>query len=331
MTARDRVRAAVEGAPVDRVPVAFWRHFPEQDHKAESLAAAHVAFQRRYGWDLLKVTPAAGYYGDDWGLRASYKPNREGTRHYADRPVKKAADWGRLKALDVTAGAYGRELHALRLIREALPGDLILSTVFSPLAIARTLAGEQALVRYLREAPDELHRGLEIITDVTARFAAETLSAGADGVFFATQCASTDYVTVEEYGEFGRPYDLRVLDAARDSEIRLLHIHGTAIMFDQLTDYPVDIINWHDRKTPPTLAEARSRFSGCLAGGVNEWETLSSGSPEQIADEVRDAATQTGGIRHLLAAGCVIPVDTTDARLLAARNAAEIPFIPVIP
>lgn len=323
MTARDRVLAAIQGKPVDRAPIAFWRHFPNDDQKAETLASAHVAFQKRYEWDLLKVTPSSGYYGDDWGLRASFKPNREGIRHYMDRPVKKAADWAHLKTLDVTTGVYGRELHALRLVRESLPDHLIISTIFSPLTIARTLAGEQALVRYLREDPNALHQGLEIITDVTSRFAAETLPAGADGVFFATQCASTEYLTVEEYEEFGRPYDLRVLDAVRRADFRILHIHGTAIMFDELTDYPVDMLNWHDRRTPPSLAQARERFSGCLAGGVNEWETLSSGTAEQIAAEIKDAIAQTGGTRHLVAAGCVIPVDIAEERLKATKQAVE--------
>ena len=323
MNSRDRIRAAIAGKPVDRVPVALWRHFPGDDQRAESLAAAHVTFQKKYQWDLLKVTPASGYYGDDWGLRAGYKPNREGTRHYADRPIKKPADWGRLKSLDVTGGAYGRELHALRLIREALPDVVILSTVFSPLTIAGTLSGPEASLRYLRENPDELHRGLELITDVTARFAAETLAAGADGIFFATAAATTDYLGVEEYEEFGRPYDLRVLEAAGGGELRILHTHGMHVMFDLVTDYPVDAINWHDRRTPPTLAEARHRFSGCLVGGINEWDTLASGTPEQIDAEVRDATTQTGGVRHIVGAGCTLPIDITEDRMRAARAAVE--------
>lgn len=323
MTGRDRILAAVGGAPVDFVPIALWRHFPKDDQRAETLATAHVAFQEQYEWDFLKVTPTSGYYGDDWGLRAGYRPNREGTRHYSDRPIKKPGDWSHLKNLDVTSGVYGRELHALRLIRAARAQDLILSTIFSPLSIARTLAGGQALVRYLRETPEDLLRGLELITEVTERFAAETLISGADGIFFATQCASTDYLTVEEYAEFGRPFDLRVLEASAGAAVRLLHLHGQAIMFDELSDYPVEIINWHDRRTSPTLAEGHARFPGSVAGGLDELGTLGSGTPEQIAAEVRDAIAQTGGLRHIVTGGCVIPIDLPDDRLQAARKAAR--------
>jgi len=261
VTKRERVYAAIDGKPVDRPPVALWRHFPTDDHKADALAQAHAAFQKAYDWDFLKITPASSFYGDDWGLKASYRPNREGTRHYTDRPVKKETDWPKLKRLDVTTGSHGRELHAIRALRKMLPDDILLASVFSPLTIARTLAGETALLRYLRDSIDEMHEGLDVIAEATAKFSEECLVAGADGIFLATQCASTGYLTIEEYEEFGRPYDLRVLEAAPHAEIVLLHIHGERIMFEQLTDYPVHIINWHDRKTHPTLKEARDHAS----------------------------------------------------------------------
>lgn len=323
MTNRERVYAAIDGKPVDRPPVALWRHFPQDDQRAEGLAQAHVAFQRAFDWDFLKVTPASGYYGDDWGLRAGYKPNRDGTRHYTDRPIKKETDWPKLKRIDVTTGAYSRELKALRLIRKALPDDVILATIFSPLTIARTLAGETALLRYLRDSIDETHEGLDIITEVTTQFASECLAAGADGLFFATQCASTAYMTIEEYEEFARPYDLRVLDAARSGEIVLLHVHGERIMFEQLTDYPVQIINWHDRKTPPTLKEARAQFSGTLAGGVDAMDTIGKATAAQITAEAKDAIAQAGKNKFILSAGCVIPIDAPEANIRAVRQAVE--------
>ncbi len=323
MTKRDRVYAAIDGKPVDRPPVALWRHFPNEDHKADTLAQAHAAFYKTYDWDFLKITPASSYYGDDWGLKSTYRPNREGVRHYTDRPVKKETDWPKLKRLDVTTGAHGRELHAIRALRKLLPDEILLASVFSPLSVARTLAGETALLRYLRDSIDETHGGLDVIAEATAKFAEECLAAGADGIFLATQCASTGYMTIEEYEEFGRPYDLRVLDAARHAEIILLHIHGERIMFEQLTDYPVHIINWHDRKTHPSLKEARALYSGTLAGGVDAMETLGGASAEKVAAEVKDAIAQTGGKKFMVTAGCVIPIDAPEANLRAARQAVE--------
>ena len=324
MTKRERVYAALDGKPVDRPPVALWRHFPQDDQRAETLAQAHTAFHKTFDWDFLKVTPASGYYGDDWGLRASFKPNREGIRHYTDRPIKKETDWPKLRRLDVTTGAHGRELQTLRLLRKALPDDLLLATLFSPLTIARTLAGETALLRYLRDSVDEMHEGLDIVAEATGKFAEESLAAGADGLFLATQCASTGYMTIEEYEEFGRPYDLRVLEAGRHAEITILHIHGERIMFEQLIDYPVHVVNWHDRRTPPTLKEARAQYSGTIAGGVDSMETIGGTSAEKVTAEVKDAIAQTAGKRLIVTAGCVIPVDAPEANMRAARAAVEI-------
>ncbi len=323
MTHRERIEVAVRGGRPDHVPIAVWRHFPGDDQRAERMAAAHVAHYRAYDPDLLKVTPASGYYGDDWGLRAGYKPNREGVRHYADRPIKKAADWARLKRLDLSHGAYGREQHAIRLIAEAVGREVpVLETVFSPLSIARTLAGEQATVRYLREDPDALHHGLDIIADVTAAFVREVLGAGAGGVFFSTQMATTDLLTVEEYEEFGRPYDLRVLEAAGDGLV-FLHLHGQNVMFDLVANYPIQILNWHARETAPTIAEARARVSTCLACGLDAWNTLAEATPEAVAREVQSAIADTGGRGHIVTTGCVMPVDTPEANIRAAVAAAR--------
>lgn len=319
----DRVRAALRGEVADCPPAAVWRHFPGQDQRPESLAEAHVAFWHRFGLDLLKVTPASGYYGDDWGLRSACRPNREGVRTYLDRPIKTAKDWAALRRLDVTAGVYGRELRALRLIRQAVRGEVpVLATVFSPLTVAKTLSGEVAVVRYLREQPEALHTGLEVIAEVTARFAAECLAAGADGIFFATQMACPGAVTEEEYEAFGRPYDLRVLEAASGAEFLILHAHGDRPYFDLLADYPVHALNWHDRRTPPSLREARSRYSGCLCGGLNEVD-LADRDARQVAEEAQEAVRQTGGKGHIVAPGCVIPVDTPEANVQALTRAVR--------
>ena len=82
-------------------------------------------------------------------------------------------------------------------------------------------------------------------------------------------------------------------------------------------------INWHDRQTAPSLREARERFSGCLAGGLDEDGPLAAGSPEECAAQVRDAVDQTGGRRLIVAAGCVALIDAPEANLRAVRAAVE--------
>ena len=42
MTKRERLQAVLAGTPVDRLPVAFWRHWPIDDQDPEALARASV-------------------------------------------------------------------------------------------------------------------------------------------------------------------------------------------------------------------------------------------------------------------------------------------------
>ena len=55
MTKRERIKAALAGETVDRVPVAFWRHWPGDDQKPDSLAMVALDFQLRYDLDFIKV------------------------------------------------------------------------------------------------------------------------------------------------------------------------------------------------------------------------------------------------------------------------------------
>jgi uroporphyrinogen decarboxylase len=340
MNHRERIHAALRGAPspssgLDHTPVTLWRHFPNDDQSAEKLAARVVEFQRKFDFDFVKVTPAGGYPAEMYGARLRTPDTgsvkfREGSRDYITRPVNALADWDKITPLDATNPVFARELTALRLIRPQLGGDVhILQTIFSPLNTALNLAGDR-LYADLRAQPDVLHRALRALTQTTVRFAVASLRAGADAIFFATQMATSARLTLDEYRAFGEPYDVQALEALRaaKADFIFLHIHGLDIFFDELARYPVDIINWHDRRTAPSLKEARTSTAlrsaqRALAGGINEWDTLAAKPRDDVIAEARDAIAQTDGRGFILAAGCVIPTDTPEENVRAVLEAAR--------
>jgi uroporphyrinogen decarboxylase len=256
MTKSDRVKAAIRGQAVDRPPVALWRHFPGDDQRPEDLARATVAFQNRYDFDFVKVTPASSFCLRDWGSQDRWMGTMEGTRDYTVYPVQFAEDWRGLRALDPDVGSLGAQLRCLRLIADALAGEVpFIQTIFNPLSQAKNLVGRERLPVHLRRYPDAVRAGLEVIAETTERFVAAARETGIAGVFFAVQHAQYGLLSKEEYNTFGRPYDLQVLEAAEGLWLNVLHLHGRDVMFDLLADYPVQVINWHDRETWPTLAE----------------------------------------------------------------------------
>ena len=318
MTKRDRIAAALARKPVDRPPVAFWRHAPEMDHTAAGLARAMLDFHRRWDLDLIKIMSSGVYCVEDWGCQVAYLGSPNGAQQCTEHAIKSTADWARLKPLDPGAGALGRELEALRLIVRGRHDDApALHTLFSPLTIARKLAGDQ-LAADLREYPEAVVAALEAITETVTRYARAAVEAGAEGFFFATQNASREAVTAAEFARFEAPYMRRILDRlAGGPGFTMLHLHGKDILFDQCAALPAAVLNWHDRLTAPSLAEGRSRVTGAVAAGLSESGTLRHGPPDAVAREVRDALAQTGGVGHIVTTGCVLPLDVPDDSLSA--------------
>jgi uroporphyrinogen decarboxylase len=320
----DRLQAAIRGEATDRAPVSLWRHWPEIDQDPNTLARAMVEWQRAYDFDLVKYMPTGTYSIEDWGARTLYEPVRIGTRTVTRFGVTDVEQWPRLERLEATTGYMAWQNESLRMAAQALGGTVpILQTVFSPLTTARKLAGD-VVFEHMRARPELLEAGLAIIAQTTAAFAQEAMRAGAAGLFFATQCSTTDVMTEVEYRRFGQPFDLQVLDAVKDSaRFSLMHVHGENIMFDLMAAYPVNMMNWHDRRTSPNLREAMGRFSGLLVGGVDEWGTLAQGPEDAMAAEVAQALEQTSGKRLMIAPGCVCPIDTPEAHLRAAVKAVR--------
>lgn len=321
---RARLEASLARGAVDRPPVALWRHFPVDDQVPGSLASATVDFQRAYDFDLVKVTPSSSFCVKDWGARDEWRGAPEGTRDYTYRVIQQPEDWLHLRTLDPKQGFLARQLECLDLIVAELGDEIpVIQTIFNPLSQAKNLVGREALLVHLHRYPEALHAGLKTIAESTRRFTEAALETGISGIFYAVQHAQFGLLSHQEYQEFGRTYDMQVLEPAGGLWLNLLHLHGEEVMFDTFLDYPMAIINWHDRETPPSLAEAQSHFSGAVCGGLRRWETMVLGTPEQVRMEAMEAIQSTSGNRFILGTGCVLPTTAPRGNILAARQSVE--------
>ncbi len=324
MHRRARLEAIFAGEQPDRPAVALWRHWPVDDQRGDRLARATLTFQRTYDFDFIKVTPSSNYCVAGYGAETTWNGHAEGTRDWGRRVIQEPEDWTRLRPLDPREGLLGEVLEANRLIGQEV-GDQVpfIQTIFNPLAQAKNLAGERFLP-HLRQHPDAVQAGLEVILESTLRFIqALKQETRAAGIFLAVQHAQYGLLTETEYRTFGRPLDLQILEAAEGMWFHLLHLHGQDVMFDLLSDYPVQAINWHDQETPPSLREALGRTSKALCGGLRQWETMVRGTPEQVQQEAQRAWEETGGRRFILGTGCVTPIVAPVGNIRAAREAVD--------
>jgi uroporphyrinogen decarboxylase len=324
MSKLERIKAALSGKEVDRVPVGFWRHWPGDDQNAESLAHVALEFQHRYDLDFIKIPVSSTYCVSDYGVKHEYRGNLIGDRDYLNHVVTKVDDWDRIEPLDVTKGIYGQQLQALRLIIEKRESTTpVIFTIFNPLAMASYLAGDETLLVHLRRYPDKVERALKALTDTCSSFAKIVIAEGADGIFLSMRWASYELMSEDEYRRFGKSGDLAVLAASSDGWFNVLHLHGQYPMFSTLSDYPVQAINWHDRTAWPGLIEAKKLFHGALMGGIEQYKILNLGSPLDVESHVHDAINLTQGRRLIITPGCTYPMSVPHCNLIAMRRAVE--------
>ncbi|HEY8745558.1 MAG TPA: uroporphyrinogen decarboxylase family protein [Chloroflexota bacterium] len=307
MTKRERVRAALAGGDVDRLPIMFWHHFRPQG-SPQKLADATLDFFGRHDLDIYKIMPDIPY-------------------PFPRDSIRTSDDWLFLSPLDVLEGNLGRMVTATELTYENLANDEpLIVTMFSPFCYAMNCAGSANIRRHLEENPSRVHEALSVIAHNLASFSQALIAHGADGIFFASQGAGDGILTREQYKEFGVPYDLEVLRGAQDGWLNVLHIHGfDNLMIDLFVDFPASVFSWSDRLSGRSLRDMRALVPGaCLMGGIDEKGAITKGPVDQVAGEMRDAIAQTGGGRRLiLANGCSVPDDTDDALLAATRRLAE--------
>jgi uroporphyrinogen decarboxylase len=322
-THKERIQACLNNELLDRPPVALWRHFPVDDQDPRSLADATLQFQRLYDFDLVKVTPASSFCIKDWGVEDKWMGDTEGTRRYTKRIIQDPGDWEKLPILEPTVPHLAGQLDCLRFIRAELgPDTPLLQTIFSPLAQAKNLVGNDSLISHLRLYPEAVMKGLSTIAETTRRYVEACLEAGIDGIFYAIQHAQASLLTLEEYQTFGLPHDEKVLEPAQALWCNLLHLHGHHVYFSILDSLKFQIVNWHDRETQPSLAEAQNIFPGVVCGGMRQ-DTLVYEDQSQVGNEAADAIQQTDGKRFILGTGCVVPVIASQGNILAARRSVE--------
>ena len=332
MSRRERIQAAINRQPVDRMPYAVWRHFPSVDRSPAGLAQATLRFHDHYGSDFLKITPHGGYAVEAWGCVEAEEVLPDGHRACASCAVKSAEDWRRIRPLDPTsAEGYIQQIETIiRMGFDRRIGDaIVMPTLFSPLSLAHRLAVGR-LGADLREHPDLVRGALEAITETLIRFADAALGEGVTGIFYSIQAASRSQHSEETYARFGEPYDRQFLQAlAGRSSLTIIHCHGDELMFDRLARLPGHVWNWDDRATPPTLAQARAMTSGAVLGGLDQWRTLRDGTAEDAASEVRDAIAQTEGVGLIVGPGCVLAANTPDTTVAAVVKTLGGPLKPI--
>lgn len=309
----ERIKCAINGDKVDKLPYAFWSHFPKIDLDPKLIAMKTYDFYKTYDIDFIKTMNNGMYSIEDYGCEIDYSNIFDGgVAKLTKTPIKEPKDWLKIEELDITKGALARELLYLEELIKLLKDEEVpvIFTVFSPITTADKLSGK-LLRKHIEEGHGEvIHKALENIANATSRLAEKAIEMGADGVFFASQMTSYNFIDEKTYLEYGKPYDLKVLKGASKGWFNVIHAHGDNIIFNILKDYPVQVINWHAYETLPELEEARDISGKCLMGGIKRMD-ITNKKKNEIRNEIYKTIKVMKNIKHILTPGCVVryPLD----------------------
>ena len=324
MNKRERVRAAIAGETVDRAPASLWGHDFLREWSNDELVGATCEQYEAYDWDFIKINPRWTMFAEAWG--AVYAPPHDQSNPtLVSRAVEELDELHDVVSVHAERGVLGEHIESTRLVVERTNGEVdVVQTVFSPMAALSLMFGHpRAFKQAAREAPAAVHGAIARITETIINYSRANLSAGASGVFYAPlQWVSRDNATPDFYREFGRPYDLQVLDAIRDADFNILHVCHTNNMLIDVLDYPVEAFNWDDQHaTNPSLEEVWSQTDKCVMGGVSR-TGLGELNADQIRQQAADAAA-VGSSRVFVTGGCSIPPHTTAENRSAVAEGAR--------
>jgi uroporphyrinogen decarboxylase len=196
-----------------------------------------------------------------------------------------------------------------------------IETLFNPWNVAEKLSSPEAVRRLKDEKPSALLEALQAIAESEAAHARKAVGAGASGVFLAIANAQEGILSPEEYARFSEPFDKLVLKAVESAPLNVLHLHGDKVYLDRfLSGWPPAVINYSAHGTGVGLAAMRAKHAGVIMGGIDEraYRTLSEDELRQQLHAAREAA----GRQLILAPGCSVPNETTDAEMLRLTRVA---------
>jgi uroporphyrinogen decarboxylase len=327
LTHRERVERVLTGGEVDRPVVSAWRHFYDRENTKSGLVESMLGFQKKFDWDFIKINSRASYHVEDWGVRFRYSDDPLVKPTPESFPVGNKLDWKKIVLLDWKSGALGEILSAGKDILAQSGSDLIcLPTVFSPLSIAADLVGEdKRFINMVQESPDDLHGALESITATFSGYVREFIRVGMAGVYFATtEWASRDRITEDQYLEFGRPYDLKILQAAGGGIFNVVHVCKANNMLPLFRDYPAPVLSWNPFEGGNlSIHQAAQITDKIFLTGIDQKGVLLNGSEDQIKRQVENSLDDAPQGRLMVGPGCALKVDTPDENLFALSNAVK--------
>ena len=331
-TLKTRLLAALEGKPVDKVPVcsvtqtgivelmdevgAAW---PEAHINPELMAKLAIANYELSGLEAVRLPYCLTVLVEAMGCEVNMGTKNRQPSVIA-HPYPKDLEGAAIPADLLQRGRIPAVLEAIKIVREKVGPDVpIIGGMEGPVTVASDLVSVKSFMKWSIKKTDLLEQALDLATEAAIIYANAMVEAGADIIAIADPVASPDLMSPDTFRQFFMPR-LQKFSSSVNS-MTVLHICGkvNAILSD-MANCGFEGLSVEEKIGNAKEGKAIIGDRARLVGNISSPFTLLPGPIDKIKAEAKQALE--GGI-DVLAPGCGIapmtPLENIKA-MVAARD-----------
>lgn len=336
MTSKERLAAALSGAPFDRIPVNLLisdhaaqlvnASVAEYQSSAQLMVRGQIAAYRLYGHDAVSVGPGLAGIPEAFGAKVVFPA---ASTPYVAEPAIDLAGVGRLKIPDPERdGRLPLFLDAAeQALKEVGQEVLVSMTVAGPFTTACGIVGTERLLRELGRQAEAIHELLRLVTQGILDFARAAVARGVR-IGLADPTASGSVISTKTAAAFAIPYLSELvagITQAGGGARPTLHVCGrTQKLWGLLADTGVSGLSLDD---VVDLEEAKHAVGSrvALIGNIRPSATMFLGTPDDVRRNARECLRKAydNPKGFVLGLGCGLPINSPRENVKALVDAAR--------
>jgi uroporphyrinogen decarboxylase len=195
--------------------------------------------------------------------------------------------------------------------------------------LAGQTTSRKLVTEHIKESPEKMKKGMEVITESLMLFVKGCIRAGVDGFYHSTQGGEIGQFDGQApFNECIKPYDLTIMEEIdRSCDFNILHVCDYHAGYDDLTpflDYPGHVVNCSLKVGSETMTQKQASvlFGRPFMGGLERKGVIATGSEDEVRIAVEDVLREAPD-KFILGADCTVPSDTPWENLRTAIATAH--------
>ncbi len=333
MTGKERVLAALSGAPTDRLPLmpitmmfaADTAGIRYRDYVTDHtrLVEAQLCTAEEYGFDYVSAISDPAREATDLGAVVQFFDDQPPAIVESEALLADKSRLSTLRLPDLDAPGRMRDrVEGIALLADRAGADKIVEGwVEGPCAMAADLRGLNTLMLDFYDDPGFVEGLFAFVVAMETEFARAQVACGASLIGIGDAAASL--IGPRFYEQFVLEQERKLVGAIRGMGCLVrLHICGnTRRILRGMGQTGADIVDL-DFLTPLDEARAAMGPQQMLLGNIDPVRVLCDGSPESIEAALAECHRQAGA-RYIVGAGCEIPRGTPRENVLAMTRYAQ--------